>query len=127
MSDVRILLYKDLRQKGIPYSRQHIGELERNGRFPQRVALGGGGHGGGALVGWFEHEVDQHLLNLPRGSRMRQPPWLELKDKPAPSAPRRCAYPGCEADTGQRGGPRGSQPKYCERHGHRRKRQAADP
>src|SRR5688500_11903425 len=119
-SNVRILLYEDLRPaKGVKYSRQWIGELERAGRWPQRVALGGGT--GGHQVGWFEHEIDEFLLSLPRGSSKGRPPWLEPQAAPpTPEPPPRCAFPGCENETAERAGPRGPQPKYCERHGRRR-------
>ena len=36
----------------VPYSRQHIGRLERAGEFPKRVLLGA------CRIGWVEAEID---------------------------------------------------------------------
>lgn len=46
----RFLTYAQLRSF-IPYTRQHLGRLERDHRFPRRVALGPG------RVAWPEDEV----------------------------------------------------------------------
>jgi prophage regulatory protein len=58
----RLLSYKDLKpEKGIPYSRTHVGRLEDAGRFPKRRQIGDG------RVGWLEHEIDEWLGSLPTG------------------------------------------------------------
>jgi prophage regulatory protein len=50
----RILTFEELRQR-VPYTRQHIGRLERIGAFPKRVRLGLG------RVGWSAHEVSRWI------------------------------------------------------------------
>jgi predicted DNA-binding transcriptional regulator AlpA len=126
---MRVLSFEQLRaEKGVPYSRQYLSELEKAGRFPRRVQLGGGSSAGAARVGWFEHEIDEHLLSLPRGSSMPLPPWLAKGDKAAePTPPRTCAYPECNAEPAERTGKRGPQPRYCATHGHRRAALRAKP
>jgi prophage regulatory protein len=52
----RILRYPDLKpEKGIPFSRQHVGTLMAQGRFPRAVHLGE------MTRGWVESEIDQWL------------------------------------------------------------------
>ncbi len=41
-----------------PYSRQHIGRLEKLGKWPKRVRLGNN------RVGWIPDEVEAHLQGL---------------------------------------------------------------
>ena len=47
---MRIIDWKKLKEM-VPYSRQHIGRLEADERFPKRVQLGQ------CRVGWVEEEV----------------------------------------------------------------------
>jgi prophage regulatory protein len=56
--DLRLLSYRDLKLRGIPYSRSHLRRLEATGHFPQHITLG---EGLGALIAWAEHEVDQWI------------------------------------------------------------------
>jgi prophage regulatory protein len=50
----RLLGYRDLsRKKKIPFSRTHLLELEKAGRFPKRVKIGGYG------IAWWEDEIDR--------------------------------------------------------------------
>jgi prophage regulatory protein len=52
-SHIRFIRFAQLRSsKGIPFSRVHIGRLERAGRFPKRVRLGAN------TVAWREDEID---------------------------------------------------------------------
>lgn len=48
----RFLRYRDLRARGIPWSRMHVDRLEKAGRFPRRVQLGE------STVVWVEAEID---------------------------------------------------------------------
>jgi prophage regulatory protein len=48
----RILRYWELSDHGVPWSRQHIYKLEKDGRFPRRVKLGD------QTVGWLDFEID---------------------------------------------------------------------
>jgi prophage regulatory protein len=50
----RLLSYSDLKRKGIPYSRQWLSALEKEGRFPRRFRVG-------AFVRWSENEVDAQV------------------------------------------------------------------
>jgi prophage regulatory protein len=49
---IKFLRYPDLRLRGIPFSRQHIYNLAKAGRFPKPVNIGD------ATVGFVETEVD---------------------------------------------------------------------
>ena len=42
------------------YSAVHLRRLERDGKFPTRVALGPN------AVGWYEHEIEEWLRSRPR-------------------------------------------------------------
>jgi prophage regulatory protein len=48
---MRLLDWQQLSPK-VPYTRQHIGRLEKKGDFPRRVQVGPG------RVAWLEDEVD---------------------------------------------------------------------
>lgn len=54
---MRIIDWKVLKTM-VPWSRQHIGRLEKDRRFPKRVQLGQ------CRVGWVYDEVVQHLQAL---------------------------------------------------------------
>jgi prophage regulatory protein len=58
---VRVLTFAGLKDRGIPFSRQHLGRLEAAGRFPARIQLGA------SRVGWVESEVDEWIRGRPRG------------------------------------------------------------
>ena len=49
------LRFSQLKTKGIPWSRIHVDRLEKAGKFPRRVQLGGN------TVAWVEDEIDAHL------------------------------------------------------------------
>jgi prophage regulatory protein len=51
----RLLDYQALRERGIPWSRIHIGRLEAAGKFPLHIDLGENS------IAWFEDEIDDHL------------------------------------------------------------------
>lgn len=36
----KLLLFKELRDEGVPFTRRHVDRLEREGRFPRRVPIG---------------------------------------------------------------------------------------
>lgn len=52
---MRMLSPTDLRDKGIPWTRQHIHRLIRKGEFPRPVKLGAGSNA------WIESEIDAWL------------------------------------------------------------------
>ena len=53
---MRVLSFRELKfQKGIPYSRQHVGRLERARKFPRRIRLSPNS------VAWIEEEIDAWL------------------------------------------------------------------
>jgi len=45
----RILRYWELKDRGVPWSREHIRKLEKAGVFPQRVKLSE------RVIGWVDH------------------------------------------------------------------------
>jgi prophage regulatory protein len=51
----RLLTFSDLKARGIPWTRMHLGRLERAGKFPQHIELGENS------VAWFEDEIDAFL------------------------------------------------------------------
>jgi prophage regulatory protein len=49
----RFLRYVDLEpKKGIPWTRQYVRRLEKEGRFPRKISLGG------QTKGWLESQID---------------------------------------------------------------------
>ena len=64
MSDV-LLPYDALRTKGITLSKCQIWQLERAGKFPQRVYPSAG------RVAWVEREIDEHLAKCIAARRPR--------------------------------------------------------
>ena len=54
---MRIIDWKQLKEMQ-PYSRQHIGRLEKAGKWPQRVTLGNN------RIGWVYDEIVAHLEYL---------------------------------------------------------------
>lgn len=57
----RLLDWPELKSR-VPYSRMHIGRLERRGEFPQRVKVGPG------RVAWIESEVEEWIQSRERGA-----------------------------------------------------------
>jgi predicted DNA-binding transcriptional regulator AlpA len=51
----RLLTYNELRDHGVTYTRRHLDNLERIGKFPKRVPLGD------RSVAWVEKEIDAHV------------------------------------------------------------------
>ena len=51
----RLIGYEDLKQKGIPYTKQHLWRLERQSAFPKRVPLSA------TRVAWVESEIDAYV------------------------------------------------------------------
>jgi prophage regulatory protein len=54
----RVLLYKDLRDYGVVYSRSWIDRLERAGKFPRRIVLGTW------HVGWLERVIVNYMRTV---------------------------------------------------------------
>ena len=52
----KFLSYTDLLERGIRFSRVHLGRMERAGQFPKRVVLGSGS-GVQASIAWLADEV----------------------------------------------------------------------
>jgi prophage regulatory protein len=53
-----LIPYRDLKAKGVPYSKPHLWRLERAGKFPKRVPIGP------ARYGYVESEIDAHQARL---------------------------------------------------------------
>jgi prophage regulatory protein len=47
-----LVRFDALKDEGIPWSRTHIARLEKAGKFPKRVLLGGG-------IAWLKSDLDQ--------------------------------------------------------------------
>jgi prophage regulatory protein len=52
MAQRRLLPYKSLSAKGVPYSKPHLWRLERANKFPKRVPIGAGRYA------YIEAEID---------------------------------------------------------------------
>lgn len=52
---MKVLAFRDLRDKGIPFCRQHITKLIKRGEFPAPLKIGL------KTNAWAESEVDQYL------------------------------------------------------------------
>ena len=57
----KLLDYNQLRERGISFTRQHLGRLEAARKFPKRVRIGSGPNG---KVAWVESEIDDHIKAL---------------------------------------------------------------
>jgi prophage regulatory protein len=55
MTQIRVLIFDDLKSRGIRYSREHIRRRERARTFPLHIDLGEG------RIGWIEREIDDWL------------------------------------------------------------------
>lgn len=63
-SKKRALCFEDLkREKGIPWTRQHVRRLECRGEFPHHIDLGPG------TIAWLENEIDAWLEERARERR----------------------------------------------------------
>ena len=51
----RLLDYRALKERGIPWTRIHIKRLEAAGKFPLHIDIGENS------IAWFEDEIDDHL------------------------------------------------------------------
>jgi prophage regulatory protein len=58
-----VLDFEGVRARGVPYTRQHLSRLERDGRFPKRVILSADSNGAHRRVGWIAEEVDAWLAD----------------------------------------------------------------
>jgi prophage regulatory protein len=58
----RLLSYRDLKARGIKFSRVHLRRLEDAGKFPRHIDIGEN------TVGWFEDEIDD-LLEMKAAAR----------------------------------------------------------
>ena len=59
---IRVIRWPELQQKIGGRSWSSVNRAEKSGKFPKRVRQG-------LHVGWLEHEIDEYLLQLPRGAR----------------------------------------------------------
>ena len=48
----KLLLFPELRERGVPLGRRHVDRLEAEGKFPKRVPIGM------RRVGWVAAEID---------------------------------------------------------------------
>jgi len=51
----RLLTFSDLKARGMPWTRMHIGRLEAAGKFPRHIKVGAN------RIAWFEDEIDHFL------------------------------------------------------------------
>jgi prophage regulatory protein len=53
-----LIPYRDLKARGVPYSKPHLWRLERAGKVPKRVPIGP------ARYGYIEAEIDDYIASL---------------------------------------------------------------
>jgi prophage regulatory protein len=53
-----LIAYRDLKAKGVPYSKPHLWRLEKAGKFPKRVPIGP------SRYGYVESEIDDFIAAL---------------------------------------------------------------
>lgn len=53
-----LIPYRNLKAKGVPYSKPHLWRLERAGKFPKRVPIGP------SRYGYVESEIDAYVAAL---------------------------------------------------------------
>jgi prophage regulatory protein len=53
-----LIPYRELKARGVPYSKPHLWRLERAGKFPKRVPIGP------ARYGYIESEIDAYIAAL---------------------------------------------------------------
>lgn len=54
---MRLLTFKDLNSRGIPYSRQWLDRLINDGKFPRPLKIGA------RRIAWIEAEIEQWLAD----------------------------------------------------------------
>lgn len=52
---MKVLSFRDLRDRGIPFTRQHIHKLVKRGEFPSPFKIGANTNA------WNDSEIDQYL------------------------------------------------------------------
>jgi prophage regulatory protein len=57
-----LVRFDALKDEGIPWSRVHLARLEKAGKFPKRVRLGGG-------IAWLKSDLDQFKAAAVAASR----------------------------------------------------------
>ena len=62
----KLLLFPELRERGVPLGRRHVDRLEAEGKFPKRVPIGM------RRVGWVAAEIDD-WVNAAISARSQQP------------------------------------------------------
>lgn len=78
---MRLLTVPELKSvKGIPYSRRHLRDLCKAGKFPKPVPISE------ARIGFVESEVDA-WLSAKAAARNTPPPPPETKPEPGPGRP----------------------------------------
>jgi predicted DNA-binding transcriptional regulator AlpA len=70
---LRFVRYKDLKMKGIMWTRVHVDRLEKDSKFPKRVHLGP------ATIAWVESEIDAFVAcKIAERDTRAQPPGPEI-------------------------------------------------
>jgi prophage regulatory protein len=58
MPQQNLISYRELKARGVPYSKPHLWRLERAGKFPKRVPIGP------ARYGYIVSEIDDYIAAL---------------------------------------------------------------
>ena len=72
----RLLDFQALKERGIPWTRVHLGRLEAAGKFPLHIDVGENS------VAWFEDEIDDFPRNESGRARRQGAPTRQLEERP---------------------------------------------
>jgi prophage regulatory protein len=81
MAQLRLLRIRAVLDR-VPYTKQQLYRLMRDGKFPRQVPLGGGG-----AVGWLESEVEDYIKRQVRARATRTPVRKGIAKRPSETPP----------------------------------------
>lgn len=59
---LRFESFAQLKDRGIPYCREHVARLVKAGKFPAPISLSDSEHGGSVRIAWLSSELDTWML-----------------------------------------------------------------
>ena len=80
---MRFIRFSQLKEKGITFTRQHVGRLQKAGKFPRAVPLGEN------TKPFIEEEIDEYLASrvAERDARQQQQQQQQRQEVPAAAEP----------------------------------------
>ena len=78
---MRFIRFSQLKEKGITFTRQHVGRLQKAGKFPRSVPLGEN------TKPFIEEEIDEYLASRVAERDARQQQQQQRQEVPAAAEP----------------------------------------